>query len=125
MAIALTALVFALRILHWRHTKSGWLFSSGVVWHGWLPMALDIFFYCYLCWIGFWFIRGTVGLERLFMVGWFGGVLLSLLETLRPQWAIAIKHIGAFGLAVALLAALSLMLMHSDVADSNSRTDAS
>ena len=123
MALALTALVFAVQILHWSHTKSGWLFTDG--WHGWLPMALDIFFYGYFCWLAFWLIRGTKGPERLFMVGWFAGILLSPLGTLRPQWAVAIKHTGAFGLAVALLAALSLLLKPSDVADSNGRTDAS
>jgi len=75
-------------------------------------------FYAYFCWLAFWLIRGTKGPERLFMVGWFAGILLSPVETLRPQWAAAVKHIGALGLAVALLAALSLLLRPSDVANS-------
>jgi hypothetical protein len=121
LAFSLTAFALALTIVHWSHTKSGWLFTYG--WHGWLPIGLDVFFYCYLCWLGFWFIRGTVGPERLFMVGWFASILLSPLEALRPQWAV-VKHIGTFGLAVALLAALSLLLKPSDVADSDSKTNA-
>lgn len=123
-ALGLTALVFALTILHWGHTKSGWLFTPGFVLHGWLLMALNVFFYGYVCWLGFWLIRGTAGPERLFMVGWFAGLLLSPLNTLGPQWAVAIKHIGAVGLAVALLASLSLLLKPSDVTDSSSGTDA-
>ena len=120
VALGLTALILALTIRGWSHAKSGWLFTDG--WHGWLPMALDAFFYCYVCWLAFWFIRGTAGPERLFVVGWFARVLLSPLEILRPQWAVSIKQIGAFGLAVALLAALSLLLKPSDVADSSSKT---
>ena len=96
VALALTALVLAVQIPHWRHTKSGWLFTDG--WYGWLPVALDVFFYAYFCWLAFWLIRGTKGPERLFMVGWFAGILLSPVETLRPQWAVAVKHIGALGL---------------------------
>ncbi len=41
-------------------------------------------FYGYVCWIGFWHIRSTAGPERLFMVGWFAGFVLSPLHTL---WA--------------------------------------
>src|SRR5438552_3519484 len=79
VALALTALVLAVQIPHWRHTKSGWLFTDG--WYGWLPVALDVFFYAYFCWLAFWLIRGTKGPERLFMVGWFAGILLSPVET--------------------------------------------
>lgn len=122
-ALAVTALVLAIQILRWGHTNSGWLFTDG--WHGWLPMALDVFFYGYFCWLAFWLVRGTQGPERVFMVGWFAGILLSPLETLRPQWAVAVKHIGTVGLAVALLAGLSLLLKPSDVADFSGRTDAS
>jgi len=107
-----TGFVFALAvrdILRAGHTKSGWLFTSAVS-HGWPWLALNVFFYAYLCWLAFWFIRGTAGTERVFMVGWFAGILLSPLETLRPHWAVAITHIGAVGLVVALLAALALLL---------------
>jgi hypothetical protein len=58
------------------------------------------------------------------MVGWFANILLSPIETLRTQWAVAIKHIGTFGLGVALLAALLLLLTSSPVADASGRTDA-
>jgi hypothetical protein len=37
---------------------------------------------------------------------------------LRPQWAIVTKQIGMFGLAIALLAALALLLDPPVVAES-------
>ncbi len=128
LALGLSAFVFTLAIrggLHLGRTESGSLLPLDSVLHGWPLIAVNVVLYLYLCWLGFWFIRGTAGPERLFMLGWFANILLSPLETLRPQWAVAIKHIGAFGLGVALLAALSLLLKPSEVADSNSRTDAS
>lgn len=112
MALILTGFVFALavrNILDAGHPQSGWLFSSTVL-HGWPSIALSVFFYGYLCWLAFWLIRGTAGTERVFMVGWFVGILLSPLEVLRPHWSPAITHIAAIGLAVALLAALALIL---------------
>jgi hypothetical protein len=45
------------------------------------------------------------------MVGWFVVILLSPLKTSRPMLAVAIEYVGAFAIAAALLAALSL-LMH-------------
>jgi len=63
-----------------------------------------------LWWLAFRLIRGTAGRERLFMVGWFVGILLRPLKILGPQWAMATKHIGAFALAVALLAVVALLL---------------
>lgn len=112
VALCLTAFVFALAIrdvLHADHTKGGWLLTSLRL-HGWPWVALSAFFYVYLCWLAFWFIRGTAGTERFFVVGWFAGILLSPLEMLRPHWAVTITHVAAIGLAVALLAALALLL---------------
>jgi len=123
VAMGLTAFVFALTIAHWGHKKSGWMFAAGFGLHSWLLIAVNVFFYGYLSWVGFWLIRGTAGPERLFMVGWFAGFLLSPLHVLGPDWAVAIKDIGAVGLAVALLAALSLLLSPAEVADSSDRTD--
>lgn len=80
---------------------------------------MNVFIYGYICWLGFWFIRGTDGPERFFMVGWFAGSLLWPLKMLRPQWAGTMRHISAFGLAVALLAAVALLLDPPDVADRN------
>ena len=85
-------------------------------------MAANVFFYCFACWIVFWFIRGTAGPERFFMVGWCTGFVLSPLKLLG--WTGVIKHIGAVGLAVALLASLALLLKPLDMADSSGRTDA-
>ncbi|MGA8489386.1 MAG: hypothetical protein WB711_03125 [Terriglobales bacterium] len=123
MAFAVTALVFALTILHWSHVRSGWLFTTGFGLRGRWLMAVNVFFYGYLCWLGFWFIRGSAGLEHIFLVGWFAGILLSPLGKLRPQWAAGVMQISAAGLTVSLLASLSLLLDLSDI-DSSSGTDA-
>jgi hypothetical protein len=125
-ALVLTAFLFTLAIrggLHLGRTESGSLLPLDSMVHGRALMAVNVTLYLYFCWLGFWFIRGTAGPERLFMVGWFANILLSPLETLRPQWAVAIQHIGTFGLGVALLAALSLLLTRSHVPDTSGRTD--
>lgn len=119
VALCLTAFVFSLAVrdvLHAGHTRAGWLFTSPLL-HGWPWVALSVFFYAYLCWLAFWFIRGTVGTERLFMVGWFAGIILSPLGMLRPQWVVVITHIATIGLAVALLAALALLMKPSTAPD--------
>ena len=111
IALVLTGFVFmqALRALRPGHIESSWFLGVPLL-HGWLLLAVNILLYLYICWLAFWFIRGTAGRERLFMVGWFVGILLWPLKMIRPQWAIATKYIGAFGLAVALLAAVALLL---------------
>lgn len=89
------------------------------VFRGWPMIAVNVFFYSYVCWLAFWFIRGTKGPERVFMAGWFAGLLLWPLKMLHPQWTVAIKYIGALGLAVAFLAALALLLQPTDLLRSN------
>jgi len=73
-------------------------------------IAVNIFLYAYLYWLGFWFIRGTAGLERFFVVGWFARILLTPLQALWPQWTAAVNWIDIFGMATALLAGMSLLL---------------
>jgi len=119
IALALTGFVFmqAIRELRLGHTESGWFLGVPLL-HGWQLLAVNILIYLYICWLAFWFIRGSAGRERLFMVGWFVGILLWPLKMLRPQWAMATKHIGAFGLAVALLAVVALLLEPPVVSES-------
>jgi len=127
VALGLTAFLFALAIrgdLHLGHTESGSLLPWDFLLHGRALIAANIALYLYLCWLGFWFIRGTSGPERFFMAGWFANILLSPIETLRPQWAGAIRHIGTLGLGVALLAALAPLVSPADVPGSSGRTDA-
>jgi hypothetical protein len=76
-----------------------------------------------MCWVGFWLIRDTAARERFIMVGWVADILLWPLKMLRPQSAVAIRHIGALGLGVALLAALVLLLEQSGVAEAEAPTD--
>jgi hypothetical protein len=111
-AIALTSYLLMLAVhsgTQFGHTQSGWLLPLDYLLHGWPLIAANVAFYGYLCWVGFGFIRGTKGRERVFMIGWAANILLSPIEILRPEWAAAIKYIGMFGLTVALFAALSLL----------------
>ena len=121
VAVGVTALLFALAVrggLHPYHARTGWLVPFGFLVHRWALLAANIAFYGYLCWLGFWFVRGTAGLERVFIAAWFVNILVSPLERLWPQWLVAIRHISIFGLGVALLAGISLLLNRSEAADS-------
>ena len=123
VAVGLTALVFALAIrdvLHLGHRR-GWLLPLGLLLHGWLLLGANVVFYGYLCWLAFWIIRGTKGRERVVMVGWFSAILLSPLEILQHGWAVEIRCICVLGLAVALLAAVSLLFRPAAVGNAISR----
>ncbi len=87
--------------------------------HGVPLLIANILIYGWICWIGFWFIRGAAGRERVFMVGFFADILPWPLRMLRPDWAIAIRHFTAIGLAVAVLAALTLLLDPPRAAENN------
>ena len=90
--------------------------------HGWPLVAANVVFYRYLCWLAFWFIRGSHGRERVFTVGWFSAVLLPPLEVLQHGFTVEIRYICAFGLAISLLAAVSLLLRPTGIDDSTART---
>ena len=120
VAVCATALVLPnalVRALHISPAKSGWLLPAGFLLHGWLLVATNVAFYGYLCWLAFCFIRRTEGRERAFMTGWAASILLPPIKSLWPSWALAINSIEAVGLAVALLAALSLLLHPLEVVD--------
>jgi hypothetical protein len=124
VAVGLTAFVFALAVrdvLHLGH-KRGWLLPLDFMLHGSPLVAASVIFYGYLCWLAFWFIRGTKGRERVVMVGWFATILLSPLQTLQHGWAMEIRYICTFGLAVALLAAVSLLLHPTVVGSPTARS---
>lgn len=53
------------------------------------------------------------------MVGFFFDIFLWPFEKLLSHWAIAIKYVGAFGLVVAILAALGLLFDSYNQADHN------
>jgi hypothetical protein len=90
--------------------------------HGWTLVAANLVFYAYLCWIAFWFIRGSHGRERVFVVGWFSAILFGPLEVLQHGFTVEIRYICAFGLAIALLAGISLLLRPTGNDDSAART---
>lgn len=121
----MTAFVLALGIrdqLHPARAECGWLITSDGWLPGWLVIVLNVGFYAAFCWGGFWFIRGNRGRERLFMVGWFTVFLLSPLKTLGPQWCVTVHYLDTFGLVVALVVAISLVLRSSNVTGSRSQS---
>ena len=88
-------------------------------------IAANIALYGYIWWLAFWFIRGTVGRERFFTTGWFVGLVLQPFKILWPRSAVSISFIGAFGLAVALFAALALLQLDDTPPDPSNTTNAS
>lgn len=113
ITVGLTALLFVWSVrdvptVHKR--QQGWLLPLDFFLHGWALVAANVIFYIWLLWLAFWFIRGTHGRERVVVVGWLPNILLPPLLLLRPSWTVGITYIGIFGLAVALLAAVSLLL---------------
>ncbi|MGA9352689.1 MAG: hypothetical protein WBV46_03295 [Terriglobales bacterium] len=121
VAIGVTGLILALAVrgIFANRAKTEWPISPLFGLHGWPVIALNAVFYGYLCWLAFSFIRGTVGRERVFMIGWFAEILPSPLRMLGPEWVEMARYVGTFGLAVALLAALALLLKRPDAANSH------
>ena len=111
VAVCLTLYVLVLAIRGGLlHQSSEWPVLRGFGLHGWPLILVNVVLYGYLCWLGFWFVRGTHGRECLVMSGWFVDVLLSPLKILLPESAVAVRIIGALGLTIALMAAISLLL---------------
>ena len=120
LAMGWTASLLALAIRGIiRRSHVGWLLPQSILFHGWVLIAFNVLIYGEICWIAFWCIRRTLGRERLFMGGMFADIVLWPAKMLLPQWSFAIRHVGAFGLAVATLAALTLLMDSSNQADSN------
>jgi len=126
VAMGATGLLLALAIrgIVYGHPKAQWIISPSPMLHGWLLLVANMLFYCYVCWIGFWFIRNTTGRERVFAVGWCLGFFLWPLRILWPQVAVPIRHIDALGLVTAMFAALALLLEPAGVNHSGDTTDA-
>jgi hypothetical protein len=123
MCVTALFLALAIRGLLSGRQRTEWIISPSVFFHGWLLIAVNGLFYCYVCWLGFWFIRNTNGGERFFVLSWCLGLFLWPLRMLWPQLSFPLRHIGAFGLAIALLAALALLLESSEVSDSGETAD--
>ena len=118
-----TAYVLALGIrelLHPSHVDCGLLIPSDGWLPDWLVRVLNVGFYAVFWCAGFWFIRGNQGRARLFMVGWFTFFLLSPLRTLGPQWCVTVNYIDRFGLLVALVVAISLVVRPPNATGSSS-----
>jgi hypothetical protein len=95
--------------------ESAWLIPPDGTLPDWLTIILNVSFYAFLYWLGFCFIRGTQGRERLFMVAWFADLLLSPVRILGPPWSVMSRSIGILGLAIALFVAVSLLRRPSNI----------
>ena len=102
------------------HADCGLLITSDGWLPGWLVIVLNVGFYAVFWWGGFWFIRGNQGRERLFMIGWFTFFLLSPLRTLGPEWCVTVNYLDRFGLVVALVVAVSLVVRPPNATGSSS-----
>ena len=115
---ALSAYVLVLTIrdlLQPAHAEPGWLITPERWLPIWLTVVLNLVFYSVFCWVGLSWTRSARGGERLFIAAWSAGVLLSPLKSLGPQWSLTIHYVCDFGLAVALLVAMSLVLRRANV----------
>ena len=123
MAVGLTAcvLALALRDVLLSSRRRGLLLPLNFWFHGWPLIAANVVFYGYLCWLAFWLIRGSHGRERVFIVGWLSATVLPPLELLQRGFTVEIRYICAFGLAVSLLAAVSILLRPTGIDDSAGR----
>ncbi len=79
MLLSALLLALAIRGLLLGHPETQWIISPSVLLHGWLLTAVNVLFYGYVCWLGFWFVRHTTGRERFFAVGWCLGFFFGLL----------------------------------------------
>lgn len=115
-AMVVAAAFFALevRALLSVQPKAPWLISPSFLLQGWLLVAVNVFLYCFICWIYFWIIRSTSGRERFFGVAWSLSSFLWPIKMLWPQWSVATREIGALGTAAALLTAFALLLHPSE-----------
>ena len=127
VAMALTAYAFVLAVrggLHPGHNRSSWLMPASPILFGRPLVIANILIYGWFCWIAFWLVRRTAGRERVFMLGFFADILPWRLKILRPNWAVPVRHFAAIGLAVATLAALTLLLDPPDLGDTGDQADA-
>jgi hypothetical protein len=76
--------------------KSGWLIPlDSLPLPIWGVITLNLFFYIYMLWLGYWGYRGTQGNERVVVGGFFTAALLGLLGPIKalgsPQAITAIR----------------------------------
>lgn len=95
--------------------KFSWLFPlDSLPLPTWTAVALNVFFYLYMLWLGFWGCRKTQGKERIVVAGFCTGGLFGLAGPIRalasPRAVMAIQSIQAAGMSVAFVAALLILL---------------
>jgi hypothetical protein len=94
--------------------KSGWLIPlDSLPLPIWAVITLNLFFYIYMLWLGYWGYRATQGNERVVVGGFFTAALLGLLGSIKalgsPQALTAIRSVQALGMSVAFFAALLIL----------------
>ena len=114
IGIALTSLMLALTVHgpvtlgHVAPVTDGWIPLPFL--HGWAAMLVKIALYAYLCWLAFWFVHGTAGRERAFVLGWAVAILIAPLKYVGPEWMLASRISESSALVIAIVAAVLLLL---------------
>lgn len=79
----------------------------------WGVISLNLVFYIYMLWLGYWAYRATQGNERVVVGGFFAAALLGLLGRTKAlgslQTITAIRLVQALGMSVAFFAALLIL----------------
>lgn len=116
VAVVLAALLLmqvVRAVLTYGSQPAGWLVEPYGLLHGRPLVAVNIALYGYVCWLAYWFIRGTHGRERFFMVAGFASLLLWPLKTVQHGWILEVRYINVFGYSLALVIAISLLIRGS------------
>jgi hypothetical protein len=77
----------------------------------WALWVVNVVFYGYLLWLCVAFSRAVRGMERILIAGWVPGVLLSPIQSVVSiSLAAAIQYVKAFGISVAFVAAVFILV---------------
>jgi hypothetical protein len=93
--------------------KYHWLVDLDFLLPTWAAAAINLAFWLYLVWVGTMFYRHAQGKERLLIAGW-STILLSPIKYFVSLSASAgIAYFETFGMVVAFLAAVCIVLQSS------------
>jgi hypothetical protein len=92
----------------------------------WAVAAINLTFYIYLFWVGFWFYRRTSGKESIVVAGFFMSGLLGLLGRIEalasPRPIVAIRSIQSVCMTAAFLASLLILLKSPPLGKGDAKT---
>jgi hypothetical protein len=88
-----------------------WILSLDALLPAWATVAVNVVLYASLCWLCVVFPRALQGKERILVVGWVAGILLSPIQGMVGVWfANDIQYVKAASMMVAFFAAVAILL---------------